>query len=192
MDVADLGTLKLIKSGAPVVLSNSFLVDSAVQRWSLDYLRDNLGSDRVSMRYSSSDFLYAEPSSNAGAWDFSYHVRVDEAPMSTHYPEFVRRIRASGREPFQVRRGGRREAKRALARGEAPQGCMGWRGRSFAAGPLIAPAGYSIIRRPICAFQLVLGRWERIACTGLLNVANKMLWAICDASWLALSLPLPP
>lgn len=102
--VDDLTAMKLVKAEQPVVITDTYLADSAVDKWTLEYLRDNWGSMPVSVRETASGhFKFADMTSNAGNWDFTYDVAVRDEKMDAFYAEFVRRIRAAGREPFQVR-----------------------------------------------------------------------------------------
>jgi hypothetical protein len=67
LDVTDVSMMRHLKGETPVVLTHTYLVDPAVDRWDADYLRDNVGdTNRFSVRFSNGYFMYADELSNAG------------------------------------------------------------------------------------------------------------------------------
>lgn len=78
--------------------------ESAVERWSLEYLRDYVGATNdFAVRASTTDFLYCEDDkANLGAYDTHYHVKINTQKFPAFYEEFVKRVTDTGRTPFQV------------------------------------------------------------------------------------------
>eukprot|EP01136_Pigoraptor_vietnamica_P029269 Opistho-1_new@87267 len=85
-----------IAQGVPVVLTGTDLVKTAVDRWSLSYLVDNIGSNDFTVYCSSNNrFMYHDETRNAGR--YSYVPPTRKATMK--FGEFVEALARQAQSP---------------------------------------------------------------------------------------------